>query len=133
MKKLMFAAVLCASVLAYAQEAAPDAAAKDDKAALVAKRNAFQAKLLGMSAEDYAKLTPAERKAKMKEFRAKQQEEQAKLVGMPVEEFAKLTPAERREKVKAARKAAGKPAKAKKGKKAKKVEAPAAAPAEAAK
>ena len=44
---------------------------------------------------------------------------------MSAEEFAKLTPAERREKVKAARKAAGKPARAKKGKKAKKAEAPA--------
>ncbi len=125
MKKLMFAAVLCASMLAFAQETEPAKPDKEAKAALVAKRNAAQAQLLGMSEEDFAKLTPAERKAKMKEARAKQQEEQAKLVGMSAEEFAKLTPAERREKVRAARKAAGKPAKAKKGKKAKKAEAPA--------
>ena len=121
MKKLLFAVAVCASMMAFSQDAAADAAkcsdspaaVKDAKAEKAAKRLAAQAKQCKMSVEDFSKLSKAEQKAKIKEARAKADEANAKLCGMTVEEFKALKPADRKAKLKEARRAAKKAKKAK--------------------
>ena len=85
MKKLIFAVMVCGSMLAFGQDAAqpaPDAAKADRKVAM-------QAKSLGLTVDEYKKLSPEEIKAKRAERKA---EREAKQFGISVDEYKKLAP-----------------------------------------
>ena len=114
MKKLLFAAVLCAAVAAFADEAAPtpeaapatgcavekacvkecDKAGKTACGPKSAGRDAKMAKKLGLSEEEFRQLTPEERKAKLAAIRAQRQQKRdeadrkaAEKAGLSLEEF----------------------------------------------
>ena len=87
MKKLMFAVLVGCSMLAFGQEAPKAAPAADP--AKAEKRIAREAKSLGISVEDYKKLTPDELKTKLDELKAGRM---AKRYGITVDEYRKLTP-----------------------------------------
>lgn len=115
MKKLMFAFAVCgAMAFAAVAEGAPDAAAKPEcsaerpshhgrKMMNPEKFEETMAKRLGMSVEEFRKLTPDERKAKMNELREKNKADRAKreaeLAGVPLEDWNKLSPADRKAKM----------------------------------
>ena len=127
MKKLMFAVLVGCSMLAFGQEAPKAAPAADP--AKAEKRMACEAKSLGISVEDYKKLTPDEIKTKRDEVKA---ECMAKWYGITVEEYRKLTPEQCKAKDaewKAAQKAAREAKKAERAK-AKAAAEKAKAPAE---
>ena len=84
MKKLIFAVMVCGSMLAFGQDAAqpaPDAAKADKKVAM-------QAKSLGLTVDEYKKLSPEEIKVKNAERKA---EREAKQLGISVDEYKKLS------------------------------------------
>lgn len=85
MKKLIFAVMVCGSMLAFGQDAAKPAtdAAKADK------KVAMQAKSLGLTVDEYKKLSPEEIKVKKAERKA---EREAKQFGISVDEYKKLSP-----------------------------------------
>lgn len=122
MKKLLFAVVVCTSMMSFSQEVAADAAApkKDPAAEKSAKREkankllAAQAKQCGMTFEEFSKLPAAERSAKYKAAVNKRLAAQAAICGMTLEDFKALPVAERRAKYKAAFKARQEAKKAKK-------------------
>ena len=87
MKKLLFAVLVGCSMLAFGQEAPKAAPAADP--AKAEKRIAREAKSLGISVEDYKKLTSDELKTKREEAKA---ERMAKRYGITVDEYRKLTP-----------------------------------------
>ena len=130
MKKLMFAVLVGCSMLAFGQEAPKTAPAVDP--AKAEKRMAREAKTLGITVEEYKKLSPDELKTKLEEARA---ERMAKKYGMTVDEYRKLTPEQCKAKDaewKAAKKAEREAKKAEraKAKAAKAAAAKAKAPAE---
>ena len=74
MNKLVFTVMVCGSMLAFGQDAAPsipDAAKADKKVAL-------QAKSLGLTVDEYKRLSPEEIKTKKAETRAKAEQARAK-------------------------------------------------------
>ena len=87
MKKLLFAVLVGCSMLAFGQEAPKAAPAADP--AKTERRIAREAKSLGISVEDYKKLSPDELKTKLEEAKA---ERMAKRYGITVDEYRKLTP-----------------------------------------
>ena len=87
MKKLMFAVLVGCSMLAFGQEAPKAAPAADP--AKAEKRIAREAKSLGVSVEEYKKLSPDELKTKLDEAKAGRM---AKRYGITVDEYRKLTP-----------------------------------------
>ena len=104
MKKLIFAVMVCGSMLAFGQDAAqpaPDAAKADKKVAM-------QAKSLGLTVDEYKKLSPEEIKVKNAERKA---EREAKQLGISVDEYKKLTPEQLKAKKAEAKRAAAKAAK----------------------
>ena len=114
MKKLIFAVMVCGSMLAFGQDAAqttPDAAKAE-------KKDAMQAKSLGLTVDEYKKLSPEEIKVKKSERKA---EREAKAFGISVDEYKKLTPEEiKAKKAEARAKANEARAKAKAAREAKK-------------
>ena len=89
MKKLMFAVLVGFSFVASAQDADPAVASDTAKIER-------QAKALGVTVDEFQKLTAAEKKAKRAEKKAERDAKQAKALGLTVEEFQKLTSAERK-------------------------------------
>lgn len=98
MKKTMFAMAVLSSVLAFGQEAVAPAVAPD--AAKVERKAKIEARMLGLSVEEYKKLSPDEVKTKLA---YRKMERMAKKYGMTVEEYQKLTPEECKAKEKAFR------------------------------
>ena len=87
MNKRVFTVMVCGSMLAFGQDAAPsipDAAKADKKVAL-------QAKSLGLTVDEYKRLSPEEIKTKKA---ARKAEREAKSFGISVDEYMRLTPEE---------------------------------------
>ena len=92
MKTLIFVLMVAAGIVAVGQDVVPAVSTDQSK---VEK----QAKLLGVTVEEYNKMAPEERKSKRLEKIVQRDEKQAKFLGMTVDDLKKLTPTERKQKL----------------------------------